>query len=253
MRRSSFLWPTRFVNGIRVSNCARGIRPGQKINRLTLLGEHFYLPWSDSRYWLGVFQCDCGKVFVALSHHVKGGNTKSCGCQIAKNGLRHGCSRLRIYGVWQDMHARCSNPQNPSFKHYGGRGITVCDEWQSPEPFMKWAFTNGYVEGLDIDRINNNGNYEPRNCRFVTRSVNCRNKRTNVFLEAFGERKCVADWVNDSRCAVADKTLRERISHGWEPERAITEPSHKPAGQTSVVNADLRGPAIVASQLYFSW
>lgn len=226
------------VNGILVSPDACGMREGDKFGRLTLAGQHFYLPYSGARYWFGVFLCECGNTTVAVSKHVKCGNTKACGCMIAENGKKHGRSRERIYGVWQDMHKRCSNERCRAYKNYGARGIRVCEEWSTPEAFLEWATENGYSPGMELDRIDNDGNYEPGNCRFVTKKNNDRNRRTNVFLSAFGETKCIAEWVEDERCVVADKTLRERIKLGWTPERAITEPSHSTAGQAGCVDGD---------------
>lgn len=132
-----------------------------------------------------------------------------------------------LYGVWNAMKNRCRNENVAAFKDYGGRGIEVCEEWASDFPaFMAWAVRNGYVEGagLEIDRIDNNGNYEPGNCRWVTPERNGRNKRTSRVITAFGEERCLADWVSDARCVVARPTLSYRINHGWNPEDAISMP-----------------------------
>ena len=91
---------------------------------------------------------------------------------------RHGLSRYPLYGVWSGMRARCYNENNPRYKHYGGRGITICDEWcDSPILFVDWALNNGYKKGLSVDRENNNGNYNPDNCRFITQKQSSYNKR----------------------------------------------------------------------------
>ena len=99
-----------------------------------------------------------------------------------------------LYGVWLSMKSRCENPNRPKFKDYGYRGIEICEEWQDAGNFAKWAFSNGYKQGLQIDRIDNDGNYEPSNCRFVTPKENSRNRRNTKLLTINGETKSVAEW-----------------------------------------------------------
>lgn len=118
----------------------------------------------------GLFECPmCGCEIEKLFRDGK--KNKTCGCD------RHGMCGSRLYGVWTGIRSRCSNKNRPSYKNYGGRGISVCDEWFNFNHFYDWAISNGYKVGLDIDRTNNDGNYEPSNCRFVTRTVNMRNSR----------------------------------------------------------------------------
>ena len=100
----------------------------------------------------------------------------------------------KLYEVWLTMRNRCENPNREKYKDYGARGIKVCEEWHDSEVFCKWALDNGYKEGLQIDRINNNGNYEPNNCRWVTPKENSRNRRNTVFLTINEDTKCVAEW-----------------------------------------------------------
>lgn len=100
----------------------------------------------------------------------------------------------KLYYVWHTMKKRCNNPNNSNYKNYGGRGITYCDEWESSDNFCKWALENGYEEGLELDRIDVNGNYEPCNCRWVDRKTNCQNKRNTVYLEVDGCKQCVSEW-----------------------------------------------------------
>ena len=114
---------------------------------------------------------------------------KSCGCiryklisesnKDNKYGYKHGGYGTRLYIIWDDMKQRILNPNNPRFKTYGGRGITICDEWLEFIPFRDWSLNNGYGEGLEIDRENTNGNYEPSNCRWTTSEENQRNRRNN--------------------------------------------------------------------------
>jgi hypothetical protein len=102
-----------------------------------------------------------------------------------------------LYGVWLSMKSRCENPNRPKFKDYGYRGIEICEEWQDAGNFAKWAFSNGYKQGLQIDRIDNDGNYEPSNCRFVTPKENSRNRRNTKLLTINGETKSVAEWCEN--------------------------------------------------------
>ena len=111
-------------------------------------------------------------------------------------GYKHGgyMRNKKLYSVWITMLHRCENTKRLKFKDYGKRGISVCQEWHDANVFMDWAYENGYQEGLQIDRIDVSGNYEPSNCRWVTPKENSRNKRNTVFLTVNGETKCVAEW-----------------------------------------------------------
>lgn len=134
-------------------------------------------------------KCDCGNSKIVRQANLWHGNTKSCGClrhelflkrNIGKTNVSyvHGFHKHPLYQVWQNFKQRCCNPKNPGYKHYGGRGIKVCASWMNdPEKFMKWGLANGWEKGLVIDRENNDGNYSPRNCRFVTWKVSSNNQR----------------------------------------------------------------------------
>ena len=127
----------------------------------------------------GIFQCpECGKEVEKRLQHGK--IQKTCGCK------KHGGYADNLYKVWSGIKRRCNNPNEDSYDRYGGRGIVVCDEWKNKyPPFKIWAEANGYRKGLQIDRINNDGNYEPDNCRFVTPLENARNKNRNVLSMQF--------------------------------------------------------------------
>lgn len=122
------------------------------------------------------------------------------------------------------MRERCSNPHRKEWPNYGGRGIRVCAEWDDYAVFRDWALANGYEEGLDIDRQDNDSNYEPGNCHFITRSQNLRNKRNSRMLGVFGEIKSMADWAEDERCAVSYATLESRLRLGWAVQDALITP-----------------------------
>lgn len=140
---------------------------------------------------------------------------------------RHGFCGTKIYKVWENMYIRCCNKNSRQYKDYGGRGITMHSEWLAdPGAFCKWALSNGYREGLYIDRIDNDGNYEPGNVRFVERKVNNRNKRNCKYITAFGETKSISDWAEDPRCVVSYGCLQQRLYKlGLEPLIALTMPS----------------------------
>lgn len=114
------------------------------------------------------------------------------------NKIIHGKSYERIYSVWHHMIERCENKNSNRYSDYGGRGIKVCEEWHDASTFIEWAFNNGYSDNLQLDRIDTNGDYEPKNCRFVTCSENNRNKRNNHNLTIDGETMTVTEWAEKS-------------------------------------------------------
>ena len=127
----------------------------------------------------GIYECPyCQKHFQTTTATVKFGSSTKCRkCSLSLKGITHGDSKARLYNIFNHMIARTTKPNNKNYVDYGGRGISVCKEWLKYENFREWALNNGYEEHLTIDRINNDGNYEPNNCRWVNRTVQNRNKR----------------------------------------------------------------------------
>jgi len=181
--------------------------------------------------------CECGNKATIKMTTIMTGGSKSCGCLRDEtsrlNGqasVVHGMVDTRIYRIYNAMKTRCTNPNTPAWKNYGGRGITICEEWLYDFiSFYEWSMANGYSDELSIDRIDNDGDYCPENCRWATPTEQNRNRRdsSNVVITAFGETKSVYDWFDDDRCIVKISTLCYRIGAGWNPEKAITEASER--------------------------
>ena len=130
---------------------------------------------STRKYRYGLYVCQyCGKEFEATTAHIKSGNTRSCGCQ--KGGNTHGLSHNQFYKTWKNMMGRCYNLKNKHYQSYGGRGISVCTDWQDLANFVSWA-EETYIEGMTMDRINNDGNYEPTNIRWADKTTQQLNQR----------------------------------------------------------------------------
>lgn len=139
---------------------------------------------------------------------------------------RHGMYGTRLYHIWNGLSGRCLNEKNKDYPNYGGRGITVCDEWRNPGNFLNWAFLSGYNVGLTLDRIDVNKGYSPDNCRWVTPARQQRNKRNNRLIEYNNEIHCVAEWAEIT--GISRRTIESRLRYGWTPYEILTiKPSHK--------------------------
>lgn len=169
-------------------------------------------------------KCDCGKRKLIYSDNLIHGRSTSCGCErarmLSEKQTTHGESSTHLYGVWSAMKARCNNPNATHYDSYGGRGIRVCDEWQrSFDAFREWAVSSGYVQGLSLDRINVDGNYEPENCRWITGVGQANNRRSNILVTHDGQTHTVTEWANI--IGANPKTIFSRIYSGRTPYDAL--------------------------------
>lgn len=203
---------------------------GHTFGRLTVLRRVGSDKHGKTR-WL--CRCECGVEAVRSAHLMRKGESLSCGCLQRETNVsaptRHGSAKVgrvtREYEAWSNMLARCENPKATHFDCYGGRGITVCPQWHDfavfiadmgPKPSLKHS----------IDRRENNGNYEPGNCRWTTTKVQSRNTRRNRFITFNGETMTLAEW--GERLGTNGTVIGLRLRHGWSEERAVTE-SVRPA------------------------
>ena len=176
-------------------------------------------------------RCICGNESVVAGKDLRQGKSKSCGCYhidtISITSRKHGKSQTRLYRIWNVMRRRCSDHLTSHFYLYGGRGITVCDEWdKSFESFYLWAINNGYSDGLSIDRIDVNGNYDPSNCRWATAKQQARNKRNNRLVEYNGEKKTLIEW--SEILGFNYLMVKGRLQKGnWTVKEAFTTPKLK--------------------------
>lgn len=176
-----------------------------------------------------VCKCDCGNERIVTGSNLNSGNVQSCGClwkevtpEINKEkNTRHGDSHTKLHRAWTNMRYRCNNPNCREYKNYGGRGITICKEWDSYEAFRDWALANGFDSGLSIDRIDVNGNYEPSNCRWVGIKAQSNNTRRNNKLTYNNETHTIQEWSEIT--GINWTTIKERINRNWPIEEALTK------------------------------
>lgn len=193
---------------------------GQRFGRLIILE---YLRKNGKKHVK--CKCQCGTVKTFSLHNVRNGNTQSCGClrreSIAKALTTHGMCNTSEYKTWTGILARCTNRNRKAYPHYGGRGITVCEEWhRSFEAFLNDMGMKPF-ESAQIDRIDNNKGYYPQNCRWTTPKRNSNNRRNNRLLTFNGMTKTMAEWVEYT--GMPYSTIETRRRRGWSAERILTD------------------------------
>lgn len=168
---------------------------GKRYGKLTVIGIAEDVVGKRKK-WL--CRCDCGNECVVLGYNLQSGhirNCRECGFKaLSEKRTTHGKRHEKIYYVWYDMIRRCEKETDKSYKNYGARGISVCEEWHDPCKFFEWADKSGYKHGLELDRIDVNGNYCPENCRWITSLENNNNRRNNVFISMNGEEHTISEW-----------------------------------------------------------
>lgn len=199
---------------------------GQKFGLLTVIDKAGSS--SNATYWRCL--CECGNTVKVSGGNLKTGHTTSCGCKRKRSPSRtHGKSNTRLYYVWQNMINRCRNPKVADYHNYGGRGISVCKEWQeSFQAFSDWAYANGYIPNakrgeFTLDRKNPEENYCPDNCRWVNEKTQQNNKRNNHYITYHGETKTLSEWAEIKHIKVG--TLHKRINVlRWSVEKSLNTP-----------------------------
>lgn len=197
---------------------------GLRSGRLLVIDEKKAPEGSKSLHKIAICKCDCGKIIEVRGTSIVNKVVKSCGCVIleknTKRLTKHGMFGTRIYRIWNGMKKRCLKKTEPSYHRYGGRGITICDEWKNDFlAFYNWATANGYKDNLTIDRIDNNGNYEPNNCRWATNKEQSRNTSVNRLLHYNGESHCVAYWAE--KIGINYRTLLTRLRKWKDTKKAL--------------------------------
>lgn len=190
---------------------------GRKCGRLTVIA---YLGLGDKNQAIWKCLCDCGTFCTANGSGLNKGSIRSCGC-IRRT---HGLSKFKIYRTWTNMKARCFNPKEKAYPDYGGRGITVCDRWMKFENFHKDM--GDHPLDMFIERRDVNGNYEPSNCYWATRTQQQRNTRRTPFVMIEGERLALGDAI-EKYSSVSYGTVHGRLWRGWSPIDAIMAPMQK--------------------------
>lgn len=213
--------PIRISDFSLVPTRATAVSVGQKFGRLTVaaLGQ----VQGTYRYY-AVCECECGSALKRVRlDGLTAGSVLSCGCLQRESIKTHGCSKSPHMRRWQHMIARCEDPKNPAYPDYGGRGISVCPAWHDIKAFIT-DLPPGYFEGAEIDRIDNDGNYEPGNVRWATRSQNADNRRSGRQITCNGKTQSLRRWAEE--VGLGDQTLWSRIVElGWPIEKALTTPS----------------------------
>ena len=198
---------------------------GRKFGRLTVLERtaDYVLP-SGQRQLMWKCVCDCGNTVTVSGHALRKGNTQSCGCYkmdvLMERNIKYEHQNRRLYDIWQGMVYRCTSPKSTHFERYGGRGISVCQQWMDFDAFAEWALAHGYADDLTIDRIDNDAGYSPNNCRWVNRKEQANNRSDCQFINHDGDRQTIAQLADAH--GLSYSTLYRRLADGWDCGDALT-------------------------------
>ena len=195
---------------------------GKKFGYLSVL--HFAGHRGGKRVW--VCKCDCGKEVIRDTYYLTHQSDVSCGCvrykKVSESKKTHGQCGTKLYKIWEAMKRRCDSPKADRYPRYGGRGIKYCDEWNKFIPFYEWAIKAGYKEGLSIDRINPDGNYEPNNCRWITMAEQANNTSQNRHVSYGGRSMTVSEFANAIKQPYM-KVYQELFKLKWSAEKCASE------------------------------
>lgn len=187
---------------------------GQRFHKLTVVCRGASTRKLQARWEC---RCDCGNVITTDGQRLRSGHTKSCGCIKGKGNRTHGMKGTPTHNTWCAMKQRCCYQRSNQFRYYGGRGIAVCDRWHTFENFL--ADMGERPNGMTIDRVDSDGDYEPSNCRWATKAVQDRNRRSTINVTRDGVTKCVKDWCDE--LALDVDRVYGRIRRGAIPEEAL--------------------------------
>jgi hypothetical protein len=189
-----------------------------KYGKLTFIKEQYRKKYSNRAVTkFAMFRCDCGNEKVINLSNVRRGLVKSCGC-ITKT--RNGMSKTKLYQCYQHIKHRCYNPNDINYKNYGGRGILMFETWRDDfGSFYTWALNNGYKDGLTIDRVDVNGNYEPSNCKWSTMKEQQNNRTNNRIVEFKGVKKTITAWAE--QYGMSYRNLHYRLKSGYTIQEAL--------------------------------
>lgn len=220
------------------------LKQGDFVWHLEVIGKPFYAKIGRQSNQFVVCVCRCGAIVVGRVHAIRCGDKKSCGCwhdEVTsmrnrrrlgtsaynyKNGA--GSTHTRIYRIWRGMKDRCFNPKCKDFKNYGGRGISVCQQWLNDFlVFRDWAMQNGYDPNLTIEREDVDGHYDPGNCTWIPPEMQLRNRRNCRHLTIDGETRTMSEWCRDEGCTVTLQCLCRRLQRGVDPRLAVFSPSRR--------------------------
>ncbi len=200
----------------------RRIIKGERFGRLTIVRELE----KKSTHRAFECRCECGNVTVSSLCNLMAGHTRSCGCLAKEVRIAvfttHGQTNSAEYNAWRGMRQRCLSPDNPEYERYGARGIKVCERWRSFENFIA-DIGEKPSPSHSIDRINNDMDYSPDNCKWSTPKEQARNRRTSLMLEFNGIRQSAAAW--GEQVGVGYKIISQRIKRGWSVEKTLTTPT----------------------------